>query len=63
MEVQIRVDEHNKTPQQIAQREATYQAATYLRRAGYKVEVREWFTGKGTDADAAGIVLDLSAFG
>lgn len=63
MEVQIRVDEHKKTPQQIAQREATYEAAKVLRRAGFKVDVREWFTGKSTDADAASIVLDLNAFG
>ena len=60
MEAYVRIDEHNKTPQQVAQRDATYEAAKVLRKAGYDVEVREWFTGKSKNADAAGIVIKMN---
>jgi hypothetical protein len=55
----VRIDEHHKTPQQIAQREATYEAAKVLRRDGYDVEVVEHFTGSSKRADAASIHIKL----
>lgn len=59
MNIQVRVDEHHKTDAQIAQREATYEAARILRRGGIDCEVREFFTGTSAGADAAGIFLKL----
>lgn len=59
MSFYIRIDEHNKTPEQIAQRDDTYAAAKVLRDMGYSVEVREWFTGQSKTADTASIVLKL----
>lgn len=53
----LRLDEADKTPEQIAQREATYQACKILKAAGINAEVREFWTGKYTDADAAGIFI------
>lgn len=58
-EFQIRVDEESKTPEQIAQRDLTYAAARALRLIGYKVEVREFFTGTSKRADAAAIFIEL----
>lgn len=55
----VRVDEPDKTAEQLEQRERTYAAAKVLCDLGYEVEVREWFTGKSQTADAASIVLKL----
>lgn len=57
MEFQLRIDENSKTPQQITQRERTYEAARALTRAGFDVEVREFFTGSAKKADAAAVVI------
>lgn len=59
MHFYVRVDESDKTPEQIVQREETYKAAKVLHKAGFDVEVREWFTGKSKIADAASIVIRL----
>ena len=59
MEFQVRIDEHDKTSAQIAQREATYNAARILKQHGIKCQVREFFTGSSQTADAAAIILDL----
>ncbi len=55
--VHLRLDEADKTPEQLAQRERTYQAAKVLRAAGFACDVREFYTGKCAGADAAGIFL------
>ena len=58
MKFHLRLDEEQKTPEQIAQREATYQAAKILNAAGYKCEVNEYYTGKSKTANAASIILE-----
>ena len=55
----VRIDESDKTPEQINQRERTYEAAKALRSFGIECEVREFFTGRRKTADAAAIVLKL----
>lgn len=59
MNFNVRIDEHSKTDQQLAQRAATYEAARILRQNGIECEVREFFTGSAKEADAAGIFLKL----
>lgn len=59
MKIQVRIDEHQKTGAQMAQREATYQAARLLQREGIECEVIEYFTGSSTTANAAGIILKM----
>lgn len=59
MRIQVRVDEHMKTGAQMAQREATYQAAKLLRDNGFECEVTEMFTGTSTTANAAAIFLKM----
>ncbi len=61
-EFYVRLDERSKTPQQIAQRDATYELAKRLRGEGIDCEVREWFTGSSKTADAASLVLKLKGF-
>lgn len=56
----VRLDEADKTPAQIDQREETYRAAKVLRDNGFNVRVMEHFTGKSTEADAASIVLKMA---
>lgn len=58
MQFQVRIDEHEKTDAQIAQREATYAAARILKQHGIRCEVREFFTGLSKTADAAAIILE-----
>jgi hypothetical protein len=59
MRIQVRIDEHMKSGAQMAQREATYQAARLLRENGIECEVTEFFTGKSTTAPAAAIYLKM----
>ncbi len=56
----VRLDEADKTPAQIDQRERTYEAARFLRSAGIACEVREFFTGSSKTCDAAGIFLSMN---
>ena len=55
----VRIDEEDKTPEQLAQRERTYEAAKLLNAAGFKCHVTEFFTGKNSKANAAGITIEL----
>jgi hypothetical protein len=57
-EFYVRIDEENKTPQQIEQRDRTYDAAKILRAAGIQCKVHECFTGKSVRANAAYITLE-----
>ena len=59
MEFYVRLDEESKSTQQVTQREETYEAAKALRKLGYDVSVREHFTGKEIQCDAASIVIKL----
>ena len=61
MEFYVRIDEEDKTPEQLIQRDRTYEAAKILRSAGFKCRVNEYFTGKNPKADAAGITIEVSA--
>lgn len=60
MRFHLRLDEEQKTPEQIAQREETYRAAAFLRKAGFDCEVTEMFTGSSKKANAAAIHLKLA---
>jgi predicted DNA-binding helix-hairpin-helix protein len=57
MSFYVRLDEEDKTPEQLMQRERTYQAAKLLRAAGFDCQVIEYFTGKDPKANAAAIVI------
>jgi len=54
----VRIDEQDKSPAQLMQRERTYEAAKLLVMAGFPCKVVEYFTGDDQRADAAGIILD-----
>lgn len=58
MKFYVRLDEANKTPEQLAQRERTYQAAKVLEAAGFHCHVQEHFTGDDMKATAASIILE-----
>ena len=60
MKFYVRLEEAQKTVQPLVQRDTTYEAAAVLRRAGYDVEVREWFTGDSKMADAESIVVKFA---
>ena len=55
----LRLDEEDKSPAQLQQRDKTYEAAKKLRDLGYDVKVLEWWTGKNSECYPAGIVLKL----
>jgi hypothetical protein len=56
----VRLDEKDKTPEQLMQRDRTYEAAKILRSAGFKCRVNEYFTGNNPKADAAGITVEVA---
>jgi hypothetical protein len=59
MKFQVDISSDNLTPQQAAQKEATYQAAKILKAAGYNVEVTRYIvTGPRQDAAGMHIVLE-----
>jgi hypothetical protein len=59
MRIPIRLSEPNQSPEQLAQRDKTYEAAELLLRAGFRCHVTEFFVNKGTRQDSACIILDL----
>lgn len=59
----VRIDEEDKTLEQITQRERTYQAADVLRASGFPCRVIEYFTGDDKEANAAGIIIERSSRG
>lgn len=57
----VRLDEADKTDEQLKQRDDTYAAVKALKALGIRCRVVEHFTGKCERADAASIVIKMDS--